>query len=172
MKRAFAIFAAVTLVSPVFGASVIIDGTHEATIQVGTLDWNSVAFTYTLLSDSPTHFTLRVHGMVTADPRWCAGIPAELQPPDCTAPIDPFEWGDTFLASLPWPQDVAIILPLAYPAVDGYLYFGPTDGGRVQIDVEGKAVPEPASWAMMLGGFALVGGAMRGRKKASAVSFG
>ena len=34
------------------------------------------------------------------------------------------------------------------------------------------AVPEPASWAMMVGGFCLIGGAMRGRKRASAVSFG
>ena len=33
------------------------------------------------------------------------------------------------------------------------------------------AVPEPASWAMMLGGFGLVGGAMRSRRKAT-VSFG
>jgi hypothetical protein len=32
-------------------------------------------------------------------------------------------------------------------------------------------VPEPASWAMMLGGFGMVGGAMRSRRKA-AVSFG
>jgi len=32
------------------------------------------------------------------------------------------------------------------------------------------AVPEPASWAMMLGGFGLVGGAMRARRKAG-VSF-
>jgi hypothetical protein len=33
------------------------------------------------------------------------------------------------------------------------------------------AVPEPASWALMLGGFGMVGGAMRSRRKA-AVSFG
>ena len=33
------------------------------------------------------------------------------------------------------------------------------------------AVPEPASWAMMLGGFGLTGGAMRSRRK-TAVSFG
>jgi len=32
-------------------------------------------------------------------------------------------------------------------------------------------VPEPASWAMMLGGFGMVGGALRSRRKA-AVSFG
>lgn len=34
----------------------------------------------------------------------------------------------------------------------------------------GPAVPEPASWAMMIGGFGMVGGAMRRRQKA-AVSF-
>ena len=35
----------------------------------------------------------------------------------------------------------------------------------------GGAVPEPASWALMLGGFGMVGGAMRSRRKV-AVSFG
>jgi len=34
----------------------------------------------------------------------------------------------------------------------------------------GGAVPEPASWALMLGGFGLVGGAMRSRRR-QAVSF-
>jgi len=35
----------------------------------------------------------------------------------------------------------------------------------------GSPAPEPASWAMMLGGFGLIGGTMRSRRK-SAVSFG
>jgi hypothetical protein len=34
------------------------------------------------------------------------------------------------------------------------------------------AVPEPASWAMMLGGFGLVGAALRNRRRNTAVSFG
>jgi len=34
-----------------------------------------------------------------------------------------------------------------------------------------SAAPEPASWALMLGGFGAIGGAMRGRRKA-AISFG
>jgi hypothetical protein len=38
------------------------------------------------------------------------------------------------------------------------------------ITTSGSAAPEPASWAMMLGGFGLVGGAMRSRRKA-AVTF-
>lgn len=42
------------------------------------------------------------------------------------------------------------------------VFFGTKDQG---------SVPEPASWAMMLGGFGMVGGAMRSRRKA-AVSFG
>jgi hypothetical protein len=56
-----------------------------------------------------------------------------------------------------------------YPAKDfvvDRVYFGTTPA----LDSTG-AVPEPASWAMMLGGFGLVGGAMRSRRKA-AVSFG
>ena len=36
----------------------------------------------------------------------------------------------------------------------------------VRLNVNGS-VPEPASWAMMLGGFGLVGGAMRSRRKAN-----
>lgn len=41
-------------------------------------------------------------------------------------------------------------------------------GGNVQFGT--APVPEPASWALMLGGFGLVGGAMRSRRKA-AVTF-
>ncbi len=44
-------------------------------------------------------------------------------------------------------------------------------GTVVSLDLTGGAVPEPASWAMMLGGFGMVGGAMRSRRKA-ALSFG
>jgi len=39
-----------------------------------------------------------------------------------------------------------------------------------EIYIETHSVPEPASWVMMLGGFAFIGGAMRYRRKA-AVSF-
>ena len=37
-------------------------------------------------------------------------------------------------------------------------------GFRSFVDVQAGAVPEPASWALMIGGFALAGGALRRRK--------
>ena len=39
------------------------------------------------------------------------------------------------------------------------------------LQVTSHAIPEPASWALMLGGFGAIGGAMRSRRKA-AVGFG
>jgi hypothetical protein len=49
----------------------------------------------------------------------------------------------------------------------------PTETGLVNASgtFAPAAVPEPASWALMLGGFGMVGGAMRSRRKVS-VSFG
>jgi hypothetical protein len=38
------------------------------------------------------------------------------------------------------------------------------------ISLVGSAIPEPATWAMMLGGFGLVGGAMRRRKPNTAIA--
>jgi uncharacterized protein YjiK len=46
---------------------------------------------------------------------------------------------------------------------------GPNQSYLVKLDYTG-AVPEPASWAMMIAGFGLIGGAMRRRQKA-AVTF-
>ncbi len=58
------------------------------------------------------------------------------------------------------------------------LYFGMWDGlfddnsGSVQLEVSAlsSAVPEPAAWAMMLGGFAVVGAATRRRAQVPLVS--
>ena len=38
--------------------------------------------------------------------------------------------------------------------------------GALQTTFSQSAAPEPASWAMMLGGFGMIGGAMRARRKA------
>jgi hypothetical protein len=39
-------------------------------------------------------------------------------------------------------------------------------------DTAVASVPEPANWAMMLGGFGMIGGVMRSRRRNPAVSFG
>jgi hypothetical protein len=62
-----------------------------------------------------------------------------------------------------------------YTYAGGQLYNGPYDTGSANnpgfIGVTGTpAVPEPASWALMLGGFGMIGGAMRSRRRA-AVTF-
>lgn len=57
---------------------------------------------------------------------------------------------------------------LAAPAnVDFYIFddFIGDNSGTITLDV--TAVPEPATWAMMIAGFGLVGGAMRRRKTAT-----
>jgi hypothetical protein len=55
----------------------------------------------------------------------------------------------------------------SYNFTGTYSLNGAIGSGTFHVD----AVPEPASWALMLGGFGLVGAAMRSRRKA-AVSFG
>ncbi len=59
----------------------------------------------------------------------------------------------------------------AYASVDPYIHIDPAFVGGQQYSIEvspgvgnapfASGVPEPATWAMMLGGFALVGGALR-----------
>ena len=67
---------------------------------------------------------------------------------------------------------VAGVNTLTFTVIDT----GGAPSGLLVSDLHGTAdlagaVPEPASWAMMLGGFGMMGGAMRSRRKA-AVSFG
>ncbi len=47
--------------------------------------------------------------------------------------------------------------------------YRPNDVGSYDVSV--AAVPEPASWAMMIGGFGMVGGAMRRRKLSAKVTY-
>ncbi len=61
------------------------------------------------------------------------------------------------------------VIDITLDLSDGVNLFNPdTAFTSVGITLESVgAVPEPASWAMMIGGFGLVGGAMRRRRKAN-----
>ena len=49
---------------------------------------------------------------------------------------------------------------------------GPRQAGRLTVSLVGGAVPEPATWAMMLTGFGAIGGAMRAQRRVTKVSYG
>lgn len=62
---------------------------------------------------------------------------------------------------------------LAAPGSLGFAAIGTADGvgGYLEdVGLAAAAVPEPASWAMMIGGFALLGGALR-RRRTGALRF-
>jgi hypothetical protein len=57
-----------------------------------------------------------------------------------------------------------------YAVVGGETY-GPNRLGRVTLIDAATAVPEPASWAMLIGGFGLVGGTMRRSRQAKTLTY-
>ncbi|MEG3123520.1 PEPxxWA-CTERM sorting domain-containing protein [Sphingomonas sp. GB1N7] len=68
----------------------------------------------------------------------------------------------------------------ALQSLSGAAYTTLTDAGSGQTldvpftingTVAASAVPEPATWAMMIGGFGMVGGAMRSRRRKTTISF-
>lgn len=52
-----------------------------------------------------------------------------------------------------------------------FLGLGGTSKGIISITPVNAPVPEPATWAMMIGGFGAIGGAMRYRRRKTTVSF-
>ena len=75
-----------------------------------------------------------------------------------------------------WLSDITYDGDLSGADTAGAFYDGNGGGASLQftsthLTIRPAAAPEPASWAMMLGGFGLVGGMMRRRRK-GAVSFG
>ena len=67
-------------------------------------------------------------------------------------------------------SDVVLRLSQSYGySVAGGASYGPNRLGRVTLEGAG-AVPEPASWAMMVGGFGLLGATLRRRKAVIAVA--
>lgn len=73
------------------------------------------------------------------------------------------------VAALASVQNFSTNFTLAAPTVVAFTlrdYYVPDNGGGIALDVEpaAGAVPEPATWAMMLGGFGTIGAAVRRRR--------
>ena len=167
MRALLTVLAATVLGVPAIAAPVIIDATHGATLRVEDFD-AVIDFTAQLIGGSPSTFTVDFTGLTTPDPRFCAGFPDS---PDCHGFV-PISYEDYFDASTGDPEWKELDLPFFCCGYRGAISFSATSGGTILINAPGTVapVPEPTSWAMMLGGFGLVGGAMRARRKA-AVSF-
>jgi hypothetical protein len=76
--------------------------------------------------------------------------------------INNFSFGQSFAAISGPEYTLRLVATSTVPGGDGSWNWLP--GGSVTLT--GGAVPEPATWAMMIGGFGLVGGAMRRRSAA------
>jgi len=181
MKALIAALALSCVAVPAGAVSFVIDGTHGGDVAFDGFD-SEIAFTMAPLGGPvPVTFTASFSGLITADPRYCSDFPPDDQPADCRAAIDPILAEDSFTAYA-GSAGGSLFLPFSLSGTgEGHMHFSATDGGTLRIDIanatlvdagtpsgSGNATPapEPASWAMMLSGFAFVGGVMRlGRRK-------
>lgn len=76
---------------------------------------------------------------------------------------------DTAFASPKFSHASYLLGPGTY-SVSGITHLSPYGGGGAAAELV-AAVPEPATWAMMLVGFGVIGGASRYRRRKAAVSF-
>jgi len=135
-----------------FGAIVSGDFAHEWTFEVPEAG---------IIGGSVTAVKLTSLPGVTFSSVQLNGIDLDAQ---TDGDLQFFELGDTFTDLM---VNTISITGSGYGAYAGSVAFTLfDDGGNPQ-----PAVPEPASWAMMITGFGLVGGAMRRRSKHTHVAF-
>jgi hypothetical protein len=180
MKALAAALALCCMAMPADAASFIIDATHGGDVTFDGFDVE-IPFTMELLGGTiPASFTTNFSGFITADARYCADFVPGEEPADCYAAIDPVASQDGFTAE-GGSANVSIFLPFSLSTTGaGLMHFSETDGGSVRITIDNATiegglssggspsaapVPEPASWASMLAGFALVGGMLRARRR-------
>ena len=92
-----------------------------------------------------------------------ADIAASLYGPGTDGPNPPYPWTsysyDVFLAPGAY--------TIRFAESDNLLYF---NQGVDNVSIDAVGVPEPATWAMMIGGLAVAGGAVRSRRRVLAVA--
>lgn len=95
---------------------------------------------------------------------------------DTTAALLPSGWGGVNAdGELQLPDGVSFadvlgnVDQIEFTTFEPGMFYGFTifdvAGDNFTVDFAAGAVPEPASWAMMIGGFGLAGGALRGRRR-------
>lgn len=163
MRALLTALAGTMLTAPGFAATFAIDGTHGKTVQLGYFD-PTIEFTAELVSGPASTFNVDFSGWVIPDPRYCSGFPDD--PPECIG-LQPIFYGDSFDASWDFPEPKEFDIPFFCCGVRGTLTFSATSGGRIVINAPGSAaaLPEPATWTTLLGGFGLIGGTLRTRRK-------
>ena len=169
MKAFIAALALSCTAMPAGAADFIIDGTHTKDVKFDGFDFE-IPFTMVIVQGtSPASFSVSFDGFITADPRFCSGFPPGEEPADCNAPIDEIFAEDWFTASSGY-SSASLFLPFFLSGTGkGRMHFSATDGATVHISMaSGTPAPEPGTWAMMVGGFGLVGAAMRSRRKIAA----
>lgn len=116
---------------------------------------------------APTYLYFNPDGSFTADGSYGpAGMNARIGALVGSFSASPSFPSDYFLIGFGTSVTLAASTHIYASVNDTYL---PNNGGAFSVDV--AAVPEPTSWAMMLGGFGVVGIALRRRRRAT-VSFG
>jgi len=165
MRKVIAVVAAaIALASPASAVRIMIDGDHGKTVRIAyppdTVTWTNVlAPGWSSLGDYDVTYSYLTY----PDGRDCSGSSASDD--DChgklVSMVDGYRAGTD-------PAEESITLPTFTGGTDGRLVFSPTSGARVFIDVNGTALPEPAVWLTMIGGFGAIGIGMRRRRIARA----
>jgi len=116
------------------------------------------------LNSAPSTYSYYYYYEGFPDSRVCNG-PIDLQPGYCHFNT-PVSVSDTFTANQSKTYRTVLMNSSTY-GTNAYITFTPITGQPVFISLgaagDPLAAPEPATWAMMLGGFGLIGAAMRRR---------
>ena len=191
LVRFVASIAAVAVSLAVAGPALAGKGGAPAPTQCATTDISLTALSCTgfisgnLINSSPSDVAAQKAALATLGLDWTGGTVASFQNLSGATTIN-FAQQLTGLTYIgvhygngnggPGNATAFYVLDAAQGINQLHLSFGASSNFVVYVtgipDGAPGAAPEPATWAMMVGGFGMVGGALRSRKRASAFSFG
>jgi hypothetical protein len=150
------------------GKALAVDGSAPITGKL-TINGHSAAFTSSFQG---------LFGLASEDPTYGNGVSLQVIQAPFIGLDNEIENFNPFSPIL----DASLTTPTTYMVTSGdiiYGLFSVPNGGQgfglmtaflIPSTVAVRAVPEPACWALMVGGFGMVGGAMRGRRSITALA--